>query len=110
MYPWTRVSETTGAEIRLAPYDENHYTDPADILSLIDENTAVVVISHIEYANGQRYDLSRFSEAARSVGALLMVDATQSMGMVPINAPESGADVIVASGYKWLRGTYGAGG
>ena len=108
VYPWTRVSETTGAEIRLAPYDENHYTDPADILSLIDENTAVVVISHIEYANGQRYDLSRFSEAARSVGALLMVDATQSMGMVPINAPESGADVIVASGYKWLRGTYGA--
>ena len=37
-----------------------------------------------------------------------MVDATQSMGMVPINGPESGADVIVASGYKWLRGTYGA--
>ena len=108
VYPWTRVSQSTGVEIRLAPYDENHYTDPEDILSLIDENTAVVVISHVEYANGQRYDLRRFSEAARSVGAMLMVDATQSMGMVPINAPDSGADVIVASGYKWLRGTYGA--
>ena len=108
VYPWTRVSQSTGVEIRLAPYDENHYTDPEDILSLIDENTAVVVISHVEYANGQRYDLRRFSEAARSVGAMLMVDATQSMGMVPINGPESGADVIVASGYKWLRGTYGA--
>ena len=108
VYPWTRVSQSTGVEIRLAPYDENHYTDPEDILSLIDENTAVVVISHVEYANGQRYDLRRFSEAARSVGAMLMVDATQSMGLVPINAPDSGADVIVASGYKWLRGTYGA--
>ena len=108
VYPWTRVSQSTGVQIRLAPYDENHYTDPEDILSLIDENTAVVVISHVEYANGQRYDLRRFSEAARSVGAMLMVDATQSMGMVPINAPDSGADVIVASGYKWLRGTYGA--
>ena len=108
VYPWTRVSQSTGVEIRLAPYDEKHYTDPEDILSLIDENTAVVVISHVEYANGQRYDLRRFSEAARSVGAMLMVDATQSMGMVPINGPESGADVIVASGYKWLRGTYGA--
>ena len=108
VYPWTRVSQSTGVEIRLAPYDENHYTDPEDILSLIDENTAVVVISHVEYANGQRYDLARFSEAARSVGAMLMVDATQSMGMVPIHGPDSGADVIVASGYKWLRGTYGA--
>ena len=108
VYPWTRVSQSTGVEIRLAPYDENHYTNPEDILSLIDENTAVVVISHVEYANGQRYDLRRFSEAARSVGAMLRVDATQSMGMVPINGPESGADVIVASGYKWLRGTYGA--
>ena len=64
VYPWTRVSQSTGVEIRLAPYDENHYTDPEDILSLIDENTAVVVISHVEYANGQRYDLARFSEAA----------------------------------------------
>ena len=52
VYPWTRVSQSTGVEIRLAPYDENHYTDPEDILSLIDENTAVVVISHVEYANG----------------------------------------------------------
>ena len=108
VYPWSRVAEVTGTQIRLAPYDDDHYTDPEDILSLIDDNTAVVVISHVEYANGQRYDLKRFSEAAHSVGAILMVDATQSMGMVPINARDSGADVIVASGYKWLRGTYGA--
>ena len=39
---------------------------------------------------------------------MLVVDATQSMGMVPIDAKSSGADVIVSSGYKWLRGTYGA--
>ena len=108
VYPWSRVALETGAEIRLAPYDDNHYTRPQDILDLIDQNTAAVVISHVEYANGQRYDLREFSDAAHSVGAILMVDATQSMGMVPIDAVESGADVIIASGYKWLRGTYGA--
>ncbi len=108
VYPWSRVALETGAEIRLASYDHNHYTKPQDILDLIDKNTSVVVISHVEYANGQRYDLRKFSEAAHSVGAILMVDATQSMGMVPIDAVESGADVIVSSGYKWLRGTYGA--
>ena len=108
VYPWKRVSEEFGAEIRLAKHDENYYTKPEDIFGLIDKNTAVVTISHVEYACGQRYDLNSFAKAAHDVGALFIVDATQSMGMVPINAPDTGADAIVASGYKWLRGTYGA--
>jgi selenocysteine lyase/cysteine desulfurase len=108
VYPWQRVSDEFGAEIRLAPHNENYYTKPEDILSLIDDNTAVLTLSHVEYACGQRYDLKSFTKAAHDVGALFIVDATQSMGMVPINAKDSGADAIVASGYKWLRGTYGA--
>ena len=108
VYPWKRVSEEFGAGIRLAPHNENYYTKPEDILSLIDENTAIVTLSHVEYACGQRYNLKSFAKAAHDVGALFIVDATQSMGMVPINARDTGADAIVASGYKWLRGTYGA--
>jgi selenocysteine lyase/cysteine desulfurase len=108
VYPWKRVSEEFGSEIRLAPYGKNYYTKPEDILNLIDKNTAVVTLSHVEYACGQRYDLELFSKAAHDVEALFIVDATQSMGMVPINAQKTGADAIVASGYKWLRGTYGA--
>ena len=108
VYPWRRVAEANGAEIRLAEHDENLYTDPDEILGLIDDATSVVALSHVEYSNGQRYDLSKFAEVAHSVGALLVVDATQSMGMVPLDAASSGADAIVSSGYKWLRGTYGA--
>jgi selenocysteine lyase/cysteine desulfurase len=108
VYPWARVCESNGAEIRLADYDDSLYTDARDILSLIDEKTSVVTISHVEYSNGQRYDIEKLSEAAHSVGALLVVDATQSMGMFPIDAHSTKADAIVSSGYKWLRGTYGA--
>jgi len=108
VYPWQRVAEENGAEIRLADYDENYYTSPNEILSLIDTSTSVVTLSHVEYSNGQRYDLRRFADAAHAVGALLVVDATQSLGMVPIDVKSTGADVIVSSGYKWLRGTYGA--
>merc|ERR1711862_37707 len=68
----------------------------------------VVVVSHVEYISGQRYDLEMLGEAAHSVGAKLVVDATQSLGVVPIIAKKSGADAIVCSGYKWLRGTFGA--
>ena len=108
VYPWQRVSDEFGAEIRLAPHNENYYTKPEDILSLINDDTAVVTLSHVEYACGQRYNLKSFAKATHNVGALFIVDATQSMGMIPINAKDSGADAIVASGYKWLRGTYGA--
>ncbi len=108
VYPWARVCESNGAEIRLAEHDDSLYTDPNSILSLIDENTSVVTVSHVEFSNGQRYDLEGLSDAAHSVGALLVVDATQSMGMVPIDAYSTKADAIVSSGYKWLRGTYGA--
>ncbi|MDE0741973.1 MAG: aminotransferase class V-fold PLP-dependent enzyme [Candidatus Poseidoniia archaeon] len=108
VYPWQRVSDEFGAEIRLAPHNENYYTRPEDILSLINDDTAVVTLSHVEYACGQRYDLKSFTKAAHDVGALFIVDATQSMGMLPIDANNLGADAIVASGYKWLRGTYGA--
>ena len=108
VYPWARVAKENGAEIRLAEHDDNLYTDPTELISLIDEGTSVVTVSHVEYSNGQRYDLGRISDAAHSVGALLVVDATQSMGMVPIDAYSTKADAIVSSGYKWLRGTYGA--
>ena len=108
VYPWKRVAEEFGTELRLAEHDENYYTKVDDILDLIDKDTAVVTLSHVEYACGQRYDLESFAKAAHDVGALFIVDATQSMGMVPINAQNTGADAIVASGYKWLRGTYGA--
>ena len=108
VYPWKRVAEEFGSELRLAEHDENYYTKVDDILDLIDKDTAVVTLSHVEYACGQRYNLESFAKAAHDVGALFIVDATQSMGMVPINAQNTGADAIVASGYKWLRGTYGA--
>ena len=108
VYPWKRVAEEFGAGLRLAEHDENYYTKTDDILHLINKDTAVVTLSHVEYACGQRYNLESFAKAAHDVGALFIVDATQSMGMVPINAQNTGADAIVASGYKWLRGTYGA--
>ena len=108
VYPWTRVADANGAEVRLADHDSDLYTEPNDIISLIDQDTSVVTVSHVEFSSGQRYDLRKLADAAHSVGAILVVDATQSMGMVPIDAPNSGADVIVSSGYKWLRGTYGA--
>jgi len=107
VYPFTRVSHHTGCEIRLAK-GQNGYTNFDEIVKNIDHNTAVVSISHAEYTGGQLYDLETLADIAHTHGALLVVDATQSAGAIPIDAPASGADVIIAGSYKWLCGPFGA--
>ena len=107
VYPWARVAKHTGCEIRLAEAHRG-YVDPGALMGLIDENTVVVSLSHVEYRSGQRYDLAAFAEAAHAHNAILVVDATQSAGAVPIDAPADGVDVVIAGGYKWLCGPFGA--
>lgn len=107
IYPWTRVAEHTGAEIRLAR-GESGYVRQEELLALIDDATAVVSISHVEYGAGQRYDLEGIATAAHEVGALLVVDATQSAGMLPIDVHQSKVDVMISGAYKWLCGPFGA--
>jgi selenocysteine lyase/cysteine desulfurase len=107
IYPWLRVAHTTGCEIRLLGTTD-YYADPEELVGLIDDHTAVVAISHVEFGSGQRYNLQRLAEAAHSHGALLVVDATQSAGAIPIDVSRDGIDILVAAGYKWLCGPFGA--
>ena len=108
IYPWMRVAEATKAELRWAR-GEDWYVAPETIEALIDERTAVVCLSHVEYGTGQLHDLARFAERAHAHGALLIVDATQSAGQVPIDVEATGVDAVVSSTYKWVCGPFGAG-
>ncbi len=107
LYPWLRVARHTNCEVRLAE-GKNSYADPDDVIQLIDDRTAVVCVSHVEYSGGQRYDLKELADVAHDHNALLVVDATQSAGAVPIDAPACGVDALVTGGYKWLCGPFGA--
>jgi selenocysteine lyase/cysteine desulfurase len=106
-YPWVRVAQHTGATIRWVD-SEDQYTDPERLLAAIDDRTAVVCVSHVEYGAGQQYDLARIATAAHRHGALLIVDATQSAGQIPIDVGASGVDALASSTYKWLCGPFGA--
>lgn len=108
IYPWMRVAESTGAEMRWAR-GANQYVTPESIEALIDERTAVVCLSHAEYGTGQIYDLKRFADLAHKHDARLIVDATQSAGQVPIDVAAAGVDAVAASTYKWICGPFGAG-
>lgn len=108
IYPWMRVAQHTGAEMHWVSA-EDQYVRTEDILSAIDANTAVVCLSQVEYGGGQLYDLATVSKAAHKQGAVLIVDATQSAGQVPIDVQSMGIDAIACSTYKWLCGPFGAG-
>ena len=108
IYPWSRVARSTGSEVRLAGAS-NGYVRLDDLIGLIDRNTAVVCISEVEYSTGQRYDVAALAEAAHKHGALLIVDASQSAGAIPIDVIASGVDALVTASYKWLCGPFGVG-
>ena len=107
VYPWSRVAATTGAEMRLADSKKGFSTTDA-IRSMIDENTSVVCISHTEFSSGYTYDLEKLSELTHKKNAILVVDATQSAGAIPIDVKKSRIDVLVAGSYKWLCSPFGS--
>lgn len=108
VYPWQRVARHVGCEVRLARADDRGFVDPEELLGLIDERTAIVALSHVEYRTGQVYDLAKLASKAHEHGALLVVDATQSVGQVPLDVKKAGVDALVSAGYKWLCGPFGA--
>jgi len=107
VYPWQRVANSTGCEIRLAK-EKNNFMHSDDIIALIDQKTAVVCISHVEYGNGQTFDLQLLAEAAEDHDVLLVVDATQSAGAIPIDVQACPVDALISGAYKWLCGPFGA--
>ena len=66
------------------------------------------VFRNVEYSNGQLFDLGLLCEVAHSHNALLIVDATQSAGAIPIDVNKTPVDAIVCGAYKWLCGPFGA--
>jgi selenocysteine lyase/cysteine desulfurase len=71
--------------------------------------TAVVAVPNCHWTDGSLVDLVRVGEAARSVGAALVVDGMQSVGARPLDVGEVQPDFLVTSSYKWLLGPYGLG-
>ena len=103
--PWLKLSKS-GVKVHIA---RNRKWDlsPDDFKQYINRNTRLVSISHVSYMNGLRFDITELGKLVHSVGGVFCVDATQSMGRIPI--PMEGIDYFVSSTYKWLLGPHGCG-
>jgi len=106
VYPWMRIGKEKGVEVRLARNREG-IVEVADLEKLVDDHTKVLAISHVEYASGLRFNLKELHHLASEHGALLVVDAIQSLGVVPLNVKDEGVDILASGAYKWLLGPFG---
>ncbi len=80
-----------------------------DYIRAINPRTRIVSASLVRFNDGARLDAARVAKACHAVGAMLLLDASQCVGAMPMTVAELGADFIVGSGYKWLLGPYGTG-
>lgn len=107
-YPWRRVRDKYGVEMRLCP-EKNGRIDLNEFTNLIDSNTKLVAISAVQYGSGFRADLERIGRAAREVEALFSVDIIQALGTMPFDLPAQFVDIVSSASHKWLCSPEGCG-
>ena len=108
IYPWLRIRDAFGVELRMCE-ERDGRVDIEQLESMIDGNTRVVAISHVQYASGFRIDLQRLGRIVRQHDALFVVDVIQALGVIPTNVDTEFIDVAAGAGHKWLMAPEGVG-
>ena len=108
VYAWRRLAAANKAKIVTVERSANRTLTDA-LLSAIDSRTAVVAIPNCHWTDGELIDLVAVGAAARAVDAALVIDASQSLGIRPIDFDAVQPDFVACVGYKWLLGPYGLG-
>lgn len=97
-----------GCEPVVVPSADGVAVDASAVAAAIDERTQLVVVSHATFATSALTDLAPIVRRARSVGALVVVDAYQSVGAVPFDVAELDVDVVLGGAHAWLCGAIGS--
>jgi kynureninase len=94
------VADLLGLELR--------WCDPTDPLAVVDDDVAVLTLTHVDFRTGAMFDLPGITAAAHERGALVQWDLCHSAGAVPVDLTAADADLAVGCTYKYLNGGPGA--
>lgn len=108
--PLYRLAQERGVAVGFVPADRRGCIDYADFERLMRPNTKLIVCTHASNLTGDAVDLARVGEFAHVHGVLLVVDASQSAGVLPIDMERMHIDVLCFTGHKSLMGPQGTGG
>lgn len=113
VYPWMTIQKEKKAQLKTvaAPdilKDRGKIWNER-ILNAIDKNTKMVAIGNVHWADGTKFDLIEIRRRTRDVGALLVIDGSQSVGALPFDVTQIQPDALICVGYKWMLGPYSIG-
>ncbi|HSL30838.1 MAG TPA: kynureninase [Anaerolineales bacterium] len=94
--------------LRIGAQDHDITPDLEALEDAIDEDTALVTLSHVAFKSGYLYDMAHITELAHRQGALVLWDLSHSVGAVPIELDACNADFAIGCTYKYLNGGPGA--
>ena len=94
------LARERGFELQLA--------EPEGLPGLLNEHTAVLMLTHVNYRTGRMHDMAALAQRAHATGALSIWDLAHSAGAVPVDLRGAGADFAIGCGYKYLNGGPGA--
>lgn len=112
VYVWRKLARQRHAQLRTVSALSLQQRGAAwneALVEAIDERTAIVAVPHVHWTDGTRFDLERIAARARSFGAAVVIDGTQSVGALPFDVQHIKPDALVCAGYKWLLGPYSLG-
>lgn len=102
-------ARTTGATVEVVPSDAAGRIDVDALQGMLDERVRIVSVVHAPTNGGLVNPVREIADAAHAVGALVLLDACQSVGQLPLSVPELDVDALSGTGRKWLRGPRGTG-
>ncbi|KXF87915.1 aminotransferase class V [Rhodococcus ruber Chol-4] len=102
-------ARATGATVETMPTDALGRIDVDALTRTLDERVKLVSVVHAPTNGGLVNPVREVADAAHAVGALVLLDACQSVGQLPVSVPEFDVDALSATGRKWLRGPRGTG-
>lgn len=111
-YPWKKLCDEHHADIKAVNAPDIAARGQVWnelILDAIDKKTKMVALGHVHWADGTKFQLEQIRQRTRDVGALLVIDGTQSVGALPFDVKAIQPDALICGGYKWLLGPYSIG-
>ena len=108
--PLVRAEDAGRASVSVVPVATDGSLDYDAFDAAFRPNTRLAAVTHASNLTGDVYDIARMAAIAHAHGALLVVDAAQTAGLVPIDMAAQGIDVVCFTGHKSLFGPQGTGG
>jgi selenocysteine lyase/cysteine desulfurase len=105
---WKPMEAREGVTVKVVAPRER-FLSAEDLIAALTPKTRLVSVSMVRFEDGSLLDVKKLAAACHAQGALVLLDASQCCGAIPMDVNDLDADFIVSAGYKWLLSPFGTG-